>query len=82
MSALIIAGATRETEEVADRPRRTARRRITRSATSPSTATLPVRTLLYAMLLPSANDAANELAVHVAGSIPAFVAQMNARAQR
>jgi D-alanyl-D-alanine carboxypeptidase len=44
--------------------------------------TLPVRTLLYAMLLPSANDAANELAVHVAGSIPAFVALMNERAQR
>lgn len=38
------------------------------------------RALCYGMLLPSGNDAANAAAVAVAGSIPAFAEQMNARA--
>ena len=39
-----------------------------------------VEQLLYAMLVPSANDAAVTLAVAEAGSVKAFVAKMNARA--
>ena len=41
---------------------------------------LTVEELLYAMLLRSANDAANVLAVHVSGSIEAFAGEMTARA--
>lgn len=41
---------------------------------------LTVRDALYAMLLKSANEAANGLAEHAAGSIEAFAAMMNARA--
>jgi D-alanyl-D-alanine carboxypeptidase (penicillin-binding protein 5/6) len=37
-------------------------------------------TLLYGMLLPSGNDAARALAIHVGGSLPTFVAWMNRRA--
>jgi D-alanyl-D-alanine carboxypeptidase len=37
-------------------------------------------TLLYGLLLPSGNDAAVALAQHVAGSVHAFVAEMNERA--
>lgn len=40
------------------------------------------RALCYGMLLPSGNDAANAAAVRLAGSIPAFAEQMNARAAR
>src|SRR5262245_26569015 len=43
--------------------------------------TLSVRALLYAMLLPSSNDAAVALAEHVAGSSGAFVGLMNQRAE-
>lgn len=43
---------------------------------------LTVRDLLRALLLPSANDAAATLAEGVAGSTEAFVARMNARADR
>jgi len=39
-------------------------------------------TLLYGLLLPSGNDAAVALAEAVAGSVPAFVARMNAEAAR
>ncbi len=39
-----------------------------------------VRTLLYALLLSSANDAAVALALHTAGSVPAFAEKMNAKA--
>lgn len=39
-----------------------------------------VRTLLYALMLASANDAAAALAIHVAGSIEAFAEKMNERA--
>jgi D-alanyl-D-alanine carboxypeptidase (penicillin-binding protein 5/6) len=41
-----------------------------------------VRDLLYALLLPSASDAAETLAVAVAGSVPAFVTRMNQAARR
>jgi D-alanyl-D-alanine carboxypeptidase (penicillin-binding protein 5/6) len=41
-----------------------------------------VRDLLYGLLLPSASDAAETLAVAVAGSVPAFVDEMNQTAQR
>lgn len=41
---------------------------------------LTVRDALYAMLLRSANEAANALAEHTAGSIDAFAAMMNAKA--
>ena len=39
------------------------------------------RILMYAMLLPSGNDAANAAAVAVAGSVPKFVQMMNDRAK-
>jgi len=39
------------------------------------------RDLLYGIILPSGNDAANAAAVSVAGSIPAFVEMMNAKAR-
>ena len=42
---------------------------------------LTVEQLLYAMLIPSANDAANALAEHVGGSIESFSAMMNTRAR-
>jgi D-alanyl-D-alanine carboxypeptidase len=38
-----------------------------------------IRDLLYATLLPSANDAATVLAIHIAGSEDAFAGLMNAR---
>ncbi len=42
---------------------------------------LTIRDLLNCALIPSANEACNALASAVAGSIPAFVEQMNQRAQ-
>lgn len=42
---------------------------------------LTVSDLMRAMLLPSANEAAQTLAVRVGGSVSSFVADMNARAQ-
>ena len=42
---------------------------------------LRVEDLLYTMLIPSANDAANVLAEHVAGSISGFADLMNEKAQ-
>jgi serine-type D-Ala-D-Ala carboxypeptidase (penicillin-binding protein 5/6) len=41
-----------------------------------------VRDLLYALLLPSASDAAETLAVAVSGSVPAFVNDMNRTARK
>ena len=41
-----------------------------------------VRDLVEAALIQSANDAANALAIHVAGSVPAFAALMNRKAAR
>jgi serine-type D-Ala-D-Ala carboxypeptidase (penicillin-binding protein 5/6) len=42
---------------------------------------IPVRELLYALMLQSANDAAVSLAEHVGGSVEAFVERMNERAR-
>lgn len=42
---------------------------------------VPVRSLLYGLLLPSGNDAAIALAQHVAGTQDAFVQEMNQRAR-
>lgn len=42
---------------------------------------VPVIDLLYGLLLPSGNEAANTLARHVGGSVAGFVDMMNARAQ-
>jgi D-alanyl-D-alanine carboxypeptidase len=41
----------------------------------------PMEELIYAMMLPSANDAALAVAREVAGSVPAFVELMNAKAR-
>ncbi len=43
---------------------------------------LRLRDLLYGMMLVSGNDAAEAVAEHIAGSVPAFVALMNAKAQQ
>jgi len=48
----------------------------------PRHARIPLHDLLYALLLPSGNDAALAIAEGVAGTVSAFVAQMNAEAQR
>ena len=42
---------------------------------------LTIEDLMYVMLIPSANDAANVLAEHVGGSIESFSAMMNTRAK-
>jgi serine-type D-Ala-D-Ala carboxypeptidase (penicillin-binding protein 5/6) len=42
---------------------------------------IATRTMLHGLLLPSGNDAAIALAQQVAGTVPAFIAQMNARAR-
>ncbi len=43
---------------------------------------LTIRDLLYGLLLVSGNDAAVELAIAEAGSVPRFVAEMNAEAKK
>lgn len=43
--------------------------------------TLTIEDLLYALMLPSANEAANVLAEHVAGSVSSFATMMNTRAE-
>lgn len=40
-----------------------------------------VKDMLYCLMLPSANEAANALARHISGSIPAFAELMNHRAE-
>lgn len=42
---------------------------------------ISVRDMLYALMIPSANEAANVLAEHVAGSIESFATMMNTRAE-
>lgn len=44
--------------------------------------TVTVETLLYCLMLPSANEAANALARQISGSIPEFVKLMNKRAKK
>lgn len=39
---------------------------------------LPLKTLMYGLLVSSANDAANVIAMHVSGSVPRFVNELNA----
>lgn len=39
-----------------------------------------LETMLYGLMLPSGNDASVALAQHIAGSVPRFVAEMNAKA--
>jgi len=46
----------------------------------PAGARIPLRDLLYALLLASGNDAALAIAEGVAGTVPAFVDRMNAKA--
>lgn len=41
---------------------------------------LTIEDLLYALLLPSSNEAANVLAMHVAGSVDSFASMMNTKA--
>ena len=41
---------------------------------------LTIKDLLYALLLPSSNEAANVLAIHIAGSIDSFASMMNTKA--
>lgn len=42
---------------------------------------LPMRDMLTCLLIASGNEAANAIAIHIAGSISAFVDMMNARAE-
>ena len=39
---------------------------------------LPLRSLLYGLMLESGNDAANVIAQHISGSIPQFIEELNA----
>ena len=43
---------------------------------------ISLKDLLYGLMIPSGNDAANAIAVHVGGSIDAFVSLMNEEAHR
>ena len=43
--------------------------------------TMTMEQMIYAMMLPSANDAANAVGVHIAGSLSAFAQMMNEKAQ-
>ena len=44
--------------------------------------TLSLKQLLYGLMLPSGNDCANAIAIHIAGDIQSFVELMNFEAQR
>jgi len=76
---------------VTDRVKRRAKVRITKEALRyrgsgvgllPRGKRIRVDTMLHGLLLPSGNDAAIALAQRAAGTVPRFVALMNARAQR
>jgi serine-type D-Ala-D-Ala carboxypeptidase (penicillin-binding protein 5/6) len=43
---------------------------------------VPLESMLYGLMLPSGNDAADALAEHIAGSVARFVARMNAEAAK
>lgn len=78
MTALIVAGATRPADLV-----RIPRGRFYQGSAVgilPHGKLVRAETLLYGLMLPSGNDAARALALHVAGSIGGFVALMNQRA--
>ena len=61
---------------------RVARFRVGTAIGLPAGAHIPLRDLLYALMLQSGNDAAIAVAEGVAGSVPAFVDRMNAEALR
>ena len=42
---------------------------------------MPIKDLLYVLMIPSANEAANVLAEHVAGSVESFSTMMNTKAE-
>lgn len=44
--------------------------------------TLPLRALLYGLMLTSGNDAANVIAQHVSGSVTAFIEELNSYVQK
>ncbi|MEE1498219.1 MAG: serine hydrolase, partial [Clostridium sp.] len=44
--------------------------------------TLTMEQLLYGLLIPSGNDAANAIAVHMSGSVEAFAERMNEKARQ
>lgn len=44
--------------------------------------TLTMEQLLYGLMMPSGNDAANAIAVHMSGSVEAFAEKMNERARK
>lgn len=44
--------------------------------------TLTLEQLLYGLLIPSGNDAANAIAVHMSGSVDAFAERMNEKARK
>ena len=44
--------------------------------------TLTMEQLLYGLLIPSGNDAANAIAVHMSGSVEAFAGRMNEKARQ
>jgi D-alanyl-D-alanine carboxypeptidase (penicillin-binding protein 5/6) len=80
MTALVVNGHSSPTERV----------RISRAAVAaqgsrvgllPLYKKVQLETLLYGLLLPSGNDAAIALAERVGGSVPGFVAMMNAQAR-
>ncbi len=79
MTALLVVKSTREHTMV----------RITKAAVQapgsrvgvlPLGKNVPLKALMYGLLLPSGNDAATALAEHVAGTLRHFVSEMNAEA--
>lgn len=78
MTALIVAEETSSRERVRI-PRAALRYRGSAVGRLPRGRHVPIEALLHGLLLPSGNDAAIALAVHVAGSEPAFVRMMNQR---
>jgi D-alanyl-D-alanine carboxypeptidase (penicillin-binding protein 5/6) len=81
MTALIVTGHSRPSDRVLITPQAV-------QFTGSGVGLLPVHkhvselALLYGLLLPSGNDAAIALAQHVAGTRSAFIAMMNAEAQK
>jgi D-alanyl-D-alanine carboxypeptidase (penicillin-binding protein 5/6) len=81
MTALIIAERHRPGERVTITPQALAYQG-SGVGVLPKGEKVPLRDLLYGLLLVSGNDAAIALAQHDAGSVPAFVERMNRRARR
>jgi serine-type D-Ala-D-Ala carboxypeptidase (penicillin-binding protein 5/6) len=81
MTALVVAGRLGASERVRV-PREALRYRGSGMGVLRAGKATKVETLLHGLLLPSGNDAAITLAVRTSGSQRAFVARMNAEAQR